>query len=268
VQVLIKQKLDGPEKLGMHPDTGEAIYVLIGTYGPYVQLGEVEEGSKTKPKRSSFPKGITPENITLEQAVGLLTLPRTLGMHPESDCKVQSSLGRFGPYVVHDQGKNGKDYRSLKGDDDPVTITLERALELLAQPKATRGKKSTTPLREMGPHPIDEEPVNIYDGPYGNYIKHGKVNASLPEGETIETLTMEMAVTALAAKGGAVKAKKKATTAKKTTTKKATTTKTAAAKATTAKSTTKSTTAKTTTAKSSTVKKTAAKKTTAKKAAD
>jgi DNA topoisomerase I len=266
VQVLIKQKLDGPEKLGMHPDTGEAIYVLIGTYGPYVQLGEVEEGSKTKPKRSSFPKGITPENITLEQAVGLLTLPRTLGMHPESDCKVQSSLGRFGPYVVHDQGKNGKDYRSLKGDDDPVTITLERALELLAQPKATRGKKSTTPLREMGPHPIDEEPVNIYDGPYGNYIKHGKVNASLPEGETIETLTMEMAVAALAAKGGAVKAKKKATTAKKTTTKKATTTKTAAAK-----STTKTTAAKTTkaaTAKSSTVKKTAAKKTTAKKAAD
>jgi DNA topoisomerase I len=268
VQVLIKQKLDGPEKLGIHPDTGEAIYVLIGTYGPYVQLGEVEEGSKSKPKRSSFPKGITPENITLEQAVGLLTLPRTLGMHPESDCKVQASLGRFGPYVVHDQGKNGKDYRSLKGDDDPVTITLERALELLAQPKATRGKKSTTPLREMGPHPVDEEPVNIYDGPYGNYIKHGKVNASLPEGETLESVTMEMAVAALAAKGGAVKAKKKATTtkkttAKKTTTKKATTTKTAA-KATTAKTTT----AKTDTAKSSTVKKTTAQKTTAKKTAD
>jgi DNA topoisomerase I len=263
VQILIKQKLDGPEKLGMHPDTGEAIYVLIGTYGPYVQLGEVEEGSKTKPKRSSFPKGITPENITLEQAVGLLTLPRTLGMHPESDCKVQSSLGRFGPYVVHDQGKNGKDYRSLKGDDDPVTITLVRALELLAQPKATRGKKSTTPLREMGGHPADGEPVNIYDGPYGHYIKHGKVNASLPEGVTLEELTMEQAVVALEAKGGAVKAKKKATTAKKTTatttTKKAATTKTA---------TVKTAVTKTTAAKTTTAKKTTAKKTTAKKAVD
>jgi DNA topoisomerase I len=270
VQVLIKQKLDGPEKLGMHPDTGEAIYVLIGTYGPYVQLGEVEEGSKTKPKRSSLPKGVTPENITLEQAVGLLTLPRTLGMHPESDCKVQSSLGRFGPYVVHDQGKNGKDYRSLKGDDDPVTITLERALELLAQPKATRGKKSTTPLREMGGHPADDEPVNIYDGPYGHYIKHGKINASLPEGVTLEELTMEQAVAALEAKGGAVKAKKKATTAKKTTTKKSTTKKaTTTATKTAAKATTaKTTTAKTATAKSSKVKKTATKKTTAKKAAD
>jgi DNA topoisomerase I len=250
VEVLIKQKIDGPEKLGLHPDTGEAIYVLLGQYGPYVQLGDVEEGSKLKPKRSSLPKGVTPENITLEQAVGLLTLPRTLGMHPDSGCKVQSSLGRFGPYVVHDQGKNGKDYRSLKGDDDPVTISLDRALELLAQPKATRGKKSTTPLREMGPHPADGEPVNVYDGPYGNYIKHGKVNASLPEGVTLEDLTMEQAVTALEAKAGTVKSKKKSTA--KTTTKKTTTAKATTAKATTAK-------------KASITTKTAAKKTSTKK---
>ena len=204
-----------------------------------------------------MPKGTTPENITLEQAIGLLTLPRTLGMHPESGCKVQASLGRFGPYVVHDQGKVGKDYRSLKGDDEPVTITLERALELLAQPKAVRGKRSVTPLREMGPHPEDEEPVNLYEGPYGTYIKHGKVNASLPEGQTLETLTMEMAIEALNAKAAtAKKGGRKATTtmAKKTTTK-------TAAKKTTAKK-------ETVTADivAEPVEKVAAKKTAAKKA--
>jgi DNA topoisomerase I len=261
VGVLLKQKIDGPEKLGLHPETGEPIYVLIGTYGPYVQLGMQEEGSKDKPKRSSLSKGLTPENITLEQAVGLLTLPRNLGMHPESGCKIQASLGRFGPYVVHDQGKNGKDYRSLKGDDDPVTITLERALELLAQPKMGRGKRSATPLRELGPHPEDGEPVNLYDGPYGVYIKHGKVNASLPEGHTVETVTMELAVPALAAKAGTKKGGKK-TTAKKATTKKATTKKTATKTA--AKTTAK---AETATEKKTAAKKTTAKKTTTKKAA-
>jgi DNA topoisomerase I len=276
VEVLLKQKLDGPDKLGLHPETGEAIYVLIGSYGPYVQLGEMPEDkeSKVKPKRSSLPKGTTPENITLEQAVGLLTLPRTLGMHPESGCKVQSSLGRFGPYVVHDQGKNGKDYRSLKGDDNPVTITFEHALELLAQPKAGRGKRSATPLREMGPHPADEEPVNLYDGPYGTYIKHGKVNASLPEGVTLETLTMEQAVEALAAKAGSAKGGAKKAAAKKTTTKKATTKKTTTKKAASPESddepvaTTKTTkTAATKTAKKTATTKTAAAKktTTAKK---
>lgn len=245
VEVLLRQKTEGPDKLGLHPETGEPIFVLMGTYGPYVQLGEVVEGSKAKPKRSSLPKGVTPENITLEQAVGLLSLPRTLGMHPDTGCKVQASLGRFGPYVVHDQGKEGKDYRSLKGDDDPVTITLERALELLAQPKTVRGKRAAAkPLREMGAHPEDGEPVNLYDGPYGVYIKHGKVNASLPEGQTVESVTMEMAVEALAAKAGSKKKTSKTSTktaAKKTTTKKATTT---AKKATTKKTTTKKTSPK------------------------
>ncbi len=285
VQNLLRLKIEGPDKLGFHPETGEPIYALTGSYGPYVQLGDPPEDSKIKPKRSSLPKGVTLENITLDQAVGLLTLPRTLGMHPESGCKVQASLGRFGPYVVHDQGaKVGKDYRSLKGDDDPVTITLERALELLAQPKAVRGKRSVTPIRELGPHPEDEEPVNVYDGPYGAYVKHGKLNASIPEGETVESLTMEMAIAALIAKAGTSKKGSKTTTAKKTTTKKATPKKTTAKKTTTketsetepkeTKAAAKTTTAKTaakTTAKTAakatgTAKKTAAKKTTKKAA--
>lgn len=248
VEHLLRQKTEGPDKLGLHPETGEPIFILTGTYGPYVQLGEVPEGSKEKPKRSSLPKGVTPENITLEQAVGLLTLPRTLGMHPETGCKVQASLGRFGPYVVHDQGKNGKDYRSLKAPDDPVTITLERALALLAQPKAVRGKRTVAPLRELGAHPEDGEPVNLYNGPYGIYIKHGKVNAAIPEGYTEETVTLELAIEALVAKAGSKKKTTKKTAAKSTTAKK-----TAAKKTTTAKSTTtKSATTQKTTKKSTT----------------
>jgi DNA topoisomerase I len=260
VQNLLRLKIEGPDKLGIHPDTGEPIYALVGSYGPYVQLGDPPEDSKIKPKRSSLPKGVTLENITLDQAVGLLSLPRTLGMHPESGCKVQSSLGRFGPYVVHDQGKIGKDYRSLKGDDDPVTISFDRALELLAQPKAGRGKRSTTPIREMGAHPEDGEPVNIYDGPYGAYVKHGKVNASIPEGSTVETVTMEQAVEALNAKAGTAK-KGKTTTTKKAATKK-TTAKVAPEPEASEAKVTKTTKAKTTKAKTSTTKtKTAAKKT-------
>jgi DNA topoisomerase-1 len=194
-----------------------------------VQLGDVSETNK-KPKRASLPKGVKPEDVTLEMAVGLLALPRTLGQHPETGAKIQASLGRFGPYVVHDQGKESKEYRSLKAGDDVLTINLERALELLAEPKKGRGgsKGSTkAPLKELGVHPQDNEPVNIYDGPYGQYVKHGKVNASLPEGETLETMTLEKALPALAAKEGTKKTAKKAssTTAKTTTTTKAATAK-------------------------------------------
>ncbi|MGF1496174.1 MAG: type I DNA topoisomerase [Elainellaceae cyanobacterium] len=199
VEVLLKQKTEGPEKLGHHPETGEPIYVLLGPYGPYVQMGDESEANP-KPKRTSLPKGLKMEEVTLEQAVGLLSLPRLLGFHPETGAKIQAGLGRFGPYVVHDQGKEGKDYRSLKKEDDVLTVDLDRALELLAQPKRGRGRKSATPLRELGPHPDDEGLVAIYDGPYGPYIKHGKTNASIPEGETVESVTLERAVGLLSEK--------------------------------------------------------------------
>ena len=257
VEVLLKQKTEGPEKLGLHPETGEPIYVLIGRYGPYVQLGDITEENK-KPKRMSLPKGVTPETVTEEMAVGLLRLPRLLGVHPTTGNNIKASLGRFGPYIVHTKGKeDGKDdYRSIKGDDDVLTIGLERALEMLAQPKAGRGRKAATPIHAIGKHPVDEEPINVYDGPYGPYIKHGKVNVSVPEGKKPEEVTIEEAVELLKEKGGEVKKKK--TTKKKTTTKKATT-----KKATTAKKTTKATGTK---AKSTAAKKTtktaAAKKTT------
>ncbi len=245
VEVLLRQKTEGPDKIGLHPETGEPIYQRIGPYGPYVQLGDETEANP-KPKRASLPKGVNPQDVSVEMAVGLLALPRLLGTHPETGAKIQANLGRFGPYVVHDQGKLGKDYRSLKGDDNVLTITLERALELLAEPKAGRGrnKAAATPLRELGPHPEDGEPVNIYNGPYGPYIKHGKVNASLPEGQTVEAISMDVALAALAEKAsskaksgrGAKSAAASKTTTSRSTTKK--TTKTATKTATKAKSST------------------------------
>lgn len=259
VEFLLKQKTEGPEQLGLHPETGEPIFVLIGTYGPYVQLGEITETNK-KPKRSSLPKGTDKDAMTLEMAVSLLTLPRLLGTHPDTGAKVQAALGMYGPYVVHDQGKVGKDYRSIKVPDDVLTIGLDRALELLAQPKAVRGSsKTATPLKELGAHPESGELLNVYDGRYGPYVKHGDINASLSKDESVENFTLQKALDLLAAKeaaGGGKSSKSKKST--KTTAAKS---ETAAKKTTTAK--------KTTAAKSETAAKktTVAKKTTTKKAA-
>lgn len=226
VEVLLRQKTVGPDQLGRHPDTGEPIYVKIGAYGPYVQLGDKTD-ENPKPKQASLPKGVTPETVTLDIAVGLLALPRTLGVHPETGGRIQASLGRFGPYIVHDQGKEGKDYRSLKAADNVLTVSLERALELLAEPKKGRSSttsKSKAAVRELGNHPEDETPVNIYDGPYGPYIKNGKTNVSIPEGESVESMTLEKALQLLAGKAASAKSTRKST--KSTTSKSKTTSKT------------------------------------------
>lgn len=241
VERILKQKIEGPDKVGLHPETGEPIYLRIGPYGPYVQMGEKSE-ENANPKRASLPKGVNPEDVTLEVAVGLLALPRLLGAHPETGAPVKASQGRFGPYIVHDQGKEGKDYRSLKKDDDVLSISLGRALDLLAEPKAGRGRKKTAePLRRLGNHPEDGEAVAIFNGPYGPYAKHGKTNVSLPEGETVESVTLEQAVALLSSKAGTKKTGSRRTTTGRTTTGR--TTKTAAAsKATAAKKTTRKTT--------------------------
>jgi DNA topoisomerase-1 len=215
VETLLRQKTNGPDQLGRHPDTGEPIYMLIGPYGPYVQLGDKSE-ENLKPKQASLPKGVTPENVTLDMAVGLLALPRLLGVHPETGGKIQANLGKYGPYIVHDQGKEGKDYRSLKAGDDILTISLERALELLAEPKKGRANssKSKAALRELGAHPDDGEPVNIYNGPYGPYIKHVKTNVSIPEGESVENVTLSQALELLATKTQNSKTTRKTTKSK------------------------------------------------------
>ena len=138
---------------------------------------------------------------------------------------MQAGLGRFGPYVVHDKGKGEKDYRSIKAEDEVLSIGLSRAIELLAIPKKGRGGR--TALKDLGTPEGGEEAVQLFDGPYGLYVKQGKVNASLPEGSTAETITLEQAVELLAAKAATAKGTKgrkaPGTAAKKTATKPATT---------------------------------------------
>jgi len=193
IRDILETQQKGPQSLGQHPVTGENIYCLIGRYGPYVQLGETPEDKKIKPKRASVPKTIDPKNITLPQALDLLSLPKELGMHPETGKPIVANLGRFGPYVVHE-----KDYRSLKKDDNVFTVDLKRAMELFSEEK--RGRSTAKLLREMGPHPKDEKPIAIYDGKFGPYLKHGATNASLPKDKTPEQVTMEEAVELLNAR--------------------------------------------------------------------
>ncbi|MDG2991290.1 type I DNA topoisomerase [Candidatus Synechococcus calcipolaris G9] len=223
IEHLIRQKLEGPDKLGLHPDTGEPIFLLTGRFGPYVQLGEATT-ENPKPKRASLPKGVSAEEVNLDLAVTLLSLPRTLGVQPDTGKLIQANQGRFGPYVVLDPDGE-KEYRSLKAEDDLYTISLERALELLAQPKSSRGRSKKQALRVLGNHPEDEQPIQIFDGPYGPYVNHGKVNASLPEGTTVENMTLEQALPLLAEKAPKRKTSRQTSTTKKTTAKKSTTTK-------------------------------------------
>jgi len=209
VERLIKLKIDGPSSLGVDPQSGQKVYVLSGMYGPYVQLGEATD-DKSKPKRMSLPKGLKPEDVTLDKALALLTLPRTLGLHPDSGKKIQAAIGRFGPFIVHDQGASGKEFRSVKAPDDVTTITLERALEILAEPKVGRGKrKASTPLRELGAHPETGEMISIYEGPYGFYVKHGKINAGLPKEKTVESTTLAEALEWIKAKAASPTKKKR-----------------------------------------------------------
>lgn len=232
------------KELGMHPDSNQAVLLLRGPYGPYVQLGEQEEGVKTKPKRVSWPKELPLEQADLAAALKLLSLPREVGTHPESGKKVIVNIGRFGPYIGHD----GK-FKSIPRTDSIFDIGLERAVELLAQAK-TGG---ATVLRAVGEHPDDKAPIEVCSGRYGPYVRHGKINATLPKDVTPEAVTLEEAlelIAARAAKAGPSKAKAtkkpatKKVTAKKTTKVATSSGKTTAAKAGTTKKATAKSTAK------------------------
>lgn len=183
---IFQQKLSGAEAFCRHPETDEPIYVKVGPYGPYVQLGDDGE-EKKKVVRTTLPKGITPENITPEQAIKLVGLPRLLGTHPESDKEIRVGIGRFGPYIIH-----GSEFASLKSTDDVLTVELPRALELIELKKLGAGKRGL--VRIIGPHPVDGEPIEAYSGRFGPYVKHGAINAPIPRDRNVDEITIEEAV--------------------------------------------------------------------------
>ena len=204
VERLVRAKTEGPDVLGVDPETKKPVLMLEGRFGPYVQLGEATD-DEPKPKRASLPKGMSPADVKLEMALRWLSLPRTLGKHPETGEEVKAGVGRFGPFVVA-----GNDFRSLEKTDDVYTVDLARAIELLSQPKGGRGaRKAIEPLRTLGAHPADGEPVTLWEGRYGPYVKHGDVNASLPKGTAPEGFTLEQAVPLLAERAAAGPSKKK-----------------------------------------------------------
>ncbi len=174
---------NGPRSLGNHPESGLEVSVRKGPYGFYVQLAE-EDGNK--PKRVSIPRGVEPAAVTLEQALGLLSLPREVGRHPETGKPISAGLGRYGPYLRHDGA-----YVSIPRGDDVLEIGLNRAVVLIAEKK---GGGAAGPLKELGAHPADGKPVTVHTGRYGPYVKHGRTMASLPKGQAPEDATLEAAL--------------------------------------------------------------------------
>ncbi|MFN4193060.1 MAG: type I DNA topoisomerase [Tabrizicola sp.] len=186
-------------------EQGNEISLRAGRFGPYVQRGEANEANP-KPDRASLPKGWSPDGLTLERALALLSLPREVGPHPEDGVLVEAGIGRFGPYVKH-----GSVYANLPEVEEVFTIGMNRAVEVLAQ-KASRGRGRAAapgPLRVLGAHPDGGE-VQVMPGKYGPYVKWEKVNATLPKGVEPEAVTLEEALALIAEKAGKSGAKKKA----------------------------------------------------------
>jgi DNA topoisomerase-1 len=198
VDKLLHQKSDGPRALGTDPETDLPVLLKIGPFGPYVQLGEGDPKSKAKPKRASLLKGMPADGIGLDVALQLLSLPRTLGENPVTGKPVQAGVGRFGPFVVSDGV-----YANLRsGEDDVLTIELDRALDLLAQKVSNGGRGRTAAksvIKDLGEHP-DGGPIQVLSGRYGPYVSHGKVNYTVPKEIKPEEVTLEQAVAWIAEK--------------------------------------------------------------------
>ncbi|MGY5883695.1 type I DNA topoisomerase [Modestobacter lacusdianchii] len=232
----VQELLNAPSsdrELGTDPESGFPVAVKAGRYGPYVTT-LVPEGSKEQPRTASLFKSMAPETVTLEQALRLLTLPRTIGKDADGE-EIQALNGRYGPYI-----KKGTDSRSLETEDALFTITLDEALAVFAQPKQRGRAAAKAPLKELGADPVSQGQVTVREGRFGPYVTDGEVNASLRKGDEVETITLERAAELLADRRERAPVKKKAT--KKAAAKKA------PAKKAAAKKTAKTTTAKTTAA--------------------
>ncbi len=214
-----------PRVIGQDPESGLDVSLRTGRFGLYLQLGDGE--GDEKPKRAGLTKGMDPENIELDRALALLSLPREVGNHPESGKLITAAIGPYGPYVLHD----GK-YASLTDPEEVFSIGVNRAVTVIAEAKPPRRRKAEA-LREVGLHPDDETPITILDGRYGPYIKFKKLNVSLPRDRKPEDITLEEAVDLIAAREakGPAKKKKKKKKAKKAKAKVKAKTKTKAKKA-------------------------------------
>jgi DNA topoisomerase-1 len=190
---LIDLQAEGDKILGTDPATGLVVLARTGRFGPYVQLGEQEEGSKEKPRRASLFKTMDRDGLSLEDALRLLSLPRAIGVDDEG-VEIVAQQGRYGPYI-----KRGADSRTLESEEQLFTLTREEAMALLAQPPRRRGQRaSAAPLRELGIDPVSAKPVTVRSGRYGPYVTDGTVNASLRKGDDPDTITIERAAELLA----------------------------------------------------------------------
>ncbi len=189
LQDILEEANQDDQVLGIHPDADLPVLLKSGPYGPYVQLGDDDQ--EGKPKRVSLPPGVDPDDVDFDLGLQIIDLPRELGEHPESGQPITANIGRYGPYVKH-KGT----FASLKDGDDVLTVGLERALELIRE-KEDRNK----PERVVGAHPESGEPIEVWNGRYGPYVKHDGTNASLKDDQSIDALTMEEALDLLAEKG-------------------------------------------------------------------
>jgi len=182
----------GDRSLGTDPETGREVVVRNGRYGPFVSELE-EEGSGDKPRTASLFASMSPETVSLEDALRLLSLPRVVGTAPDGE-EVLARTGRYGPYV-----QKGKETRSLESEEQVFDVTLDEALALIAQPKA-RGRRGAAkpPLRELGDDPVSEKPVVVKEGRFGPYVTDGETNASLRAGDSVESVSIERASELLA----------------------------------------------------------------------
>lgn len=201
----------GDVSLGTDPETGLEVYAKPGRFGPYVQLGEIVDGAKEKPKTSSLLSHQTLDTLTLDDALRLLSLPRVVGLDPESGEEITALNGRYGPYL-----KKGTDSRSLETEEQMFTVDLDAALRIFAQPKQRRGQRAAAaPLRELeGTDPVSGQPVVVKDGRFGPYVTDGETNASLRKGDTVENITIERAAELLQIRREAGPSKKKKATKK------------------------------------------------------
>ncbi len=191
---LIETQNAGAKIFGTDPESGLTVYGMTGRFGPYVQLGEQEEGSKEKPKRASLLRSMQMDEIGLDDALKLLSLPRIVG-HDDAEVEIVALNGRYGPYI-----QRGDDRRSLESEEQLFTLTTEEALALLAEPPRRRGQARSSNLVELGDDPVSKKKVTVKSGRYGPYVTDGEVNASIPKSEDPESLTLDRAAELLAAR--------------------------------------------------------------------